>query len=238
MLSRCKIALEFAEGVKAFYGWLYDVLVYMGVMMMHKRYGKIKWSDNKITIFVWVILVIMGLIPTDNEYLSIIPFVILIIHFFTFIYPFTERFVIKDKTLHIKKLFSSSQKTIPQKSMLVITEASIHISSNSTSIPLRGKYAITLTEYMPTDELLQKVRGVQPFQISYCNSTIENALKHRVIYSFIYNETVLETLLECSDCVVIIPESIVRNFDTSRFKDKLYVDAGWYKKSYSSKIDF
>lgn len=198
---------------------------------MYRKNGSFPWADMKATIAFWIIV---ALIPCYNIFhdifLGLTGFLIVALHIWGIFYPFFERFSIKNSTICIKKLFSSYEKIVPEKSVLVITDHYVRFWFSGVSTQFIGQYAVSIIENMPIDEVLNEIRGKQPSQVAYSNYSIESDLKWRFIYSFVLNEEALDELLSCTKATVIIPESLIDKININNPSAEIYIDKGWFKE--------
>lgn len=140
------------------------------------------------------------------------------------LWPFLESFYIEDHVITVKKPGSVSKIVIPKTPVIVMTEADVHEKFGHQSVALHGRYALTILDELPLEAVLERLFGQFSSQFKYTNSTVEHSFQAEFIYSFSFKREGLGRILNTTDCLTIIPESLVRLNHLTELPSNVYID--------------
>lgn len=188
--------------------------------MMYLRYGKVNLKNHFSTLLYVLVAFAMGVgalccnlflevsINIVLKFCILISILILYI-FISMLLPYTEKFNIENNVFHIKTLTSHYQIELPNKIILLITEAGVNEATSYQTTVIKNQYAISILRDMPLSIILELLHEKHRPHYGYSNTIFENGYEYSryFIYSFVLNQELLDKILNCADCLVIIPES-------------------------------
>ncbi len=198
--------------------------------MKNRRYGSIKYGDFSITILVNLFLfVISGLAFYIKAFTEGFLFLsVAILSFVNILYPYIETYSINGSIIKIRKILSSYRIGIPNKTIIVITQADVHQPFGYQSYLLKKRLAISILQDLPLDCVIEILHGKYKSQFIYTNSTIEKTMdKNIFVYSCIYTKDIIESVLQVTSGLIIIPESLKDIVAVPNNKIEVYYDIGW-----------
>ena len=202
--------------------------------MKNRRLGRFRFGDY---FFSWFSIVILLLFSVASLILKlsllfvVFPLAYAIIWFGTILIPYFEQFSINGN--YISVFWGKKTETIhlPGECTIIISYAdvcpplTVRTSWENQTHILKGKFAISILEKMPLEEILEKLH--QNRISKYTTSTIKTRFYDRFIYSFVGNQCLFDSLTNDKKFFLIVPESLsdVIHFDS--YMEKLYMDIGY-----------
>ena len=206
-------------------------------IMEYKRYGKFRMRDYLsawvgILVFLWVFL--LGVIVNEIDYLLVFPIIGLLIMAGSVYAPNRESFSIVGDTIIARTLTKKREIAIPSEPTLIVSYAGIHpssavgkrVSGPNDYYTLRDKYAVTILQKMALEDVLPRLHP--KYAIKYDNGTIEQFFDDDCYcYSFVYDQDLLDKILQNRNCLLIIPESLKEKVISREEPENIYIDIGY-----------
>lgn len=196
--------------------------------MQHRRYGKfdarnyiLALSGTGCLSFLAVAGMVRGYVFLRCTYMI----VLCIIYLFLIMRPYCEWFAVQNGSIVSYRHRHASEILIPPECILIITRASIRDPFSIQAFSLKNKYAISILRPMPLEKVLCTLHAYRATK--YTNSTIENDFTNMFVYSFLAQEEVFSQIVEQRVSRVIIPESLMKQFDVGKLKCEVYIDYGY-----------
>lgn len=202
--------------------------------MEYYRYGKFRFGDywgSWEVILIFIFGSIACFMFGDSIILSIYPIICAVVRLSSILLPNRERFSIDGDIITIKIGKKIRQKTIPKDAVLVISQVDIRPPLSGRSAVekqthiLKDKYAVSILQNMSLESALHYLH--LDYAQEYTTSMIEDHFVYRCLYSFVFDEDLLNRLLYDKEYLVIIPESLADKVSIDRQKVKTYIDVGF-----------
>ena len=196
--------------------------------MKHRRYGKFDARNYILALSeagCLSFLAVAGIIQGYGFLRCAYMIVLCIIYLFLIMQPYCEWFAIRNGSIISYRHRGVSEILIPPECTLIITHASIRDPFSIQAFPLKNKYAISILSQMPLEKVLRTLHAYRATK--YTNSTIENNFTNMFVYSFMFREEVFTKIVEQGVSRIIIPESLVKQFDVGKIKCEVYIDYGY-----------
>ena len=196
--------------------------------MEFDRYGKLCWKDYKFTLASiggFILLAIASIALGLAFSYSVFAIAFAIVWTILIVRPYGERFTVGDHFILVHQGKHTHEVPLPPDIILVLSQADIRDTFSVQSYFLRNKYAVSLLRGAPLEETLQIIHANRVKK--YTNSSIDAAFAHSFIYSFVYNEDAFAQVLKQGVSRVIIPESLVDQFDFSNLERSVFIDEGY-----------
>ncbi len=200
--------------------------------MKNYRYGKFHFKNY---CFSWFAITILLLFSITSFFLELsfvfflFPIVYAVIWLLVILAPHVEQFTIDNNNIIVTFLKKKQTLPIPSEGTLVVSYAdicpplSIHTAIGSKTHILKDEYAISILEKMPLDTVLEALH--RNHIEKYTTSSIRNVFADcNYIYSFVCNQFLLDKLLENKNCLVIIPQSLLKMLSIDMSKVNVYID--------------
>lgn len=163
-------------------------------------------------------------------FLIIFPLIFSAVLVWSVLSPNREQFAISKNIITVVKGRKPIQVEIPLKVTLIISYADIcppfarrsATSMAKQSYSLRGKYAVSILQKMPLEFTLQRLH--QNLAKRYTNSSIQNDFGNKFIYSFVCDQILLNQLLDCWHCFVVIPKSLTNKVFLNSQLIEVFID--------------
>lgn len=147
--------------------------------------------------------------------------------------PHLERFELCDGTIRVQKFRRYREISIPNKAVIVISDADINtIWANRDQLGLElglntlsGEYAVSILEATQPEIVMEKLHKL--YTKRYTNCLIEDLFTYQFIYSFVCDEDTLNCLLTEGNYSVIVPAALEPRFCdvlTSKQNIRIYID--------------
>ena len=142
-----------------------------------------------------------------------------------------ESFMIVDNDIIISKIGKAQKIPIPSELTLIISYAdvcpplAIRTATGKQTHILKDKFAISILTKMPLDITLETLHKNRIEE--YTNSIIQTTFNdYRYIYSFVFNQFLLDSLICNRDCILILPQSLVEKItvDLNYTNTIVYID--------------
>lgn len=198
--------------------------------MNNLRYGKIRLDDYLPSIGLTICPLLIGIVAltAGANFEAGVFFTATVLALLNILSPCLECFSIRGNIITTRGLFHSSKKSIPSKSVLIITQADVHEVIGQQSVLLKGRYAVSILRSTPLDTVLKILHGKYPSQFLYTNSTIQRSFdEHIFIYSFVFDEELLACVLKNTECLMVIPESIKKCVVIDNMSVEVYIDLNY-----------
>ena len=198
------------------------------------RYGKFSFADYWGS---WISIIIL----LAYSVCCIVLHLSLIFVFFSLVYAFiwlikilmtiNESFMIVDNDIIISKIGKAQKIPIPSELTLIISYAdvcpplAIRTATGKQTHILKDKFAISILTKMPLDITLETLHKNRIEE--YTNSIIQTTFNdYRYIYSFVFNQFLLDSLICNRDCILILPQSLVEKItvDLNYTNTIVYID--------------
>ena len=198
------------------------------------RYGKFSFADYWGS---WISIIIL----LAYSICCIVLHLSLIFVFFSLVYAFiwlikilvtiNESFMIVDNDIIISKIGKAQKIPIPSELTLIISYAdvcpplAIRTATGKQTHILKDKFAISILTKMPLDITLETLHKNRIEE--YTNSIIQTTFNdYRYIYSFVFNQFLLDSLICNRDCILIVPQSLVEKItvDLNYTNTIVYID--------------
>lgn len=198
------------------------------------RYGKFSFADYWGS---WISIIIL----LAYSVCCIVLHLSLIFVFFSLVYAFiwlikilvtiNESFMIVDNDIIISKIGKAQKIPIPSELTLIISYAdvcpplAIRTATGKQTHILKDKFAISILTKMPLDITLETLHKNRIEE--YTNSIIQTTFNdYRYIYSFVFNQFLLDSLISNRDCILIVPQSLVEKItvDLNYTNTIVYID--------------
>ena len=198
------------------------------------RYGKFSFADYWGS---WISIIIL----LAYSVCCIVLHLSLIFVFFSLVYAFiwlikilmtiNESFMIVDNDIIISKIGKAQKIPIPSELTLIISYAdvcpplAIRTATGKQTHNLKDKFAISILTKMPLDITLETLHKNRIEE--YTNSIIQTTFNdYRYIYSFVFNQFLLDSLICNRDCILILPQSLVEKItvDLNYTNTIVYID--------------
>lgn len=202
--------------------------------MKNKRYGKIKLKNHLSNCFFDLSFLLFGMIG-----IAVGADLICIAIFFSFaifdviqiLLAYQEKFEVNQGTIFVYKNRKIETINLPSKVTVVIscadmcTELAKRIELTSEAHMLKDDIAISLLEDISVEKVIKRLHDNGA--CLYTNCSVEFELNQNFVYSFLYNQSVLEEVLQNKNYSLIIPEKLLHKIDTKKLKGDIYIDKGF-----------
>ena len=209
---------------------------------MNYRYGKFSFSDHIIAVIGSVILCGMGIGSLILRFLKIsnVSYVygigVIVVCFvwnMAILIPYAERFRICNDTIITQGLFRTEKVDIPDDISIVISylDNSTHLARRSAAhvspqvFILQGKYMVSILKRVPMPTLLEKLHS--PLVNPYTNSTVMDSFCSEFIYSFVWNQMLLDQIIQNRNCSIVIPKSLSGRLAVNTSSAEIIIDDGY-----------
>lgn len=203
--------------------------------MKYRRYGKFRFrniGEFCITITTLLLFSIIGFIFDAPIFPTIAFFLMAIGKAIGVLLPYRESFTLE----HDRIVINDGKESISLSSPLVLivsyadlcTSFAKKVSIGNRTYMLKDSYSVSILKDISLQDTLNILHSGHGF--IYTNCWVEEIFKNNFVYSFVFNKDVLEALRVHTDCIVIIPASVMDLVDTSCLGNKIYIDE-WAKKT-------
>ena len=176
---------------------------------MNKRYGRFRFLDYWslwILIIVSLVCSIYVVFFSQFRVLGFLPMFISTVYVIAEILPYREEFCISDNTIIIKKGNSTQKIAIPRRITLILSQTAIRDTFGIQSYILHNKISISIVNGNDLDSTLELLHS--GYVKKYMSDTIVNSFNDKFVFDFVCGIPQLEQLLNYSECVIILPESL------------------------------
>lgn len=199
--------------------------------MKYKRYGKFSMADYWsawIAITTLCTIGVIGIFLNVSFVLSICEWLFSALLLFAIIVPNCECFIIADNIIATKKLIWTTQLTIPEDSVVIISYSDIcpqfikQVSIANQTYALAGRVSVSFLKDISFENTLWKLHN--SCKKKYTNSLIEYIFEYQFIYSFVCDEALLFTILQKHNYTIIMPKSLSAQFPKIKQLNGVYLD--------------
>lgn len=203
--------------------------------MKYKRYGQFRFYDYisawLVIVFLFV-LVVIGFLTGMEYYLLIWPIVLLMNMIWSVYKPNIECFYISNDTIVIMQGRKKKVLSIPSEPTLVISYADVcpplakRIGYGNQTYMLKNRCAVSILQKIDLETALEQLH--QNYTYKYTNSTVENCFSDDVyVYSFVYDQSILDELISNRNCHIIIPETLLNQISIGPYQPSVHIDKGY-----------
>ncbi len=202
--------------------------------MKYNRYGKFKF---KYYIINWLVVIVLFVIVITNilykaPFITIFIFLLLGIgKTVSVLLPYREKFYFDGKSITNVNGKKTNKIELPSQFVAVVSIADVctpiakKVSLGNRTYILKDKYAISILQENYVDNVLEQLH--KKYVYRYTNCWIGYNLKDEFIYSFVFDQELLEDFLSDKECDIIIPESLCEKVKIDKHNIKVYVDKGY-----------
>ncbi len=200
--------------------------------MKYYRYGKFRFRDYCVSWIVIVVLMIYSISSSIlglSRFFTILPMIYAMVRLCAILVPQLERFILNNDSITVFRYKKAHTIQLPLKPTIIVSYVDIcpplairTAGGNQTHI-LKDKYAVSILQNTPLDIVLEKLH--RNYVRKYTTSRIQMVFDEcDFIYSFVCNQSLLDTLVNNRKCILVIPGSLSDKFHVDSNTVNIHID--------------
>ena len=205
--------------------------------MKYKRYGKLLFSDwlrILLPILLLVCMSVLGAVLNLSAFMISIPLIYAMLFIAVIVFQVCEKFTISEGSIAVYKLLKKNNVELPDKMLLIVSHAEIcpflvatgPFRENGTKV-LKNQYAISILRDTTIEEALSILRK-SLFKKPTATNIRQIFYEYRYVYSFVFNNTLLQELIHNKEATIIIPKSLSAKISLNNITaSNVYIDENY-----------